>query len=125
MSRHRPCMMSPHRPCSAPPGEDESHGSDSVTSRLGLVAGILPETVTVMGRGDLLRVIEEARVADFATVLMIGQGSLNQLGADVPHLVPGDVERLKVLWALLEPGTPPREACDRSDHPRPRPRSRG
>lgn len=69
--------------------------------------GIEPEIVTIRDRETLVRLLEEARGADHPTILLVGPGFLNQLGKDVPQVIPGDIENLKVLWMGVDPGGHP------------------
>jgi hypothetical protein len=66
--------------------------------------GLAPEIVTVKKRSDLLNLIKEAQGADFPTVFLLGLGTLNQFGKDVPREIPGDTGRARVIWIGIEPG---------------------
>ena len=69
------------------------------------------ETKEVADRAQLLRPIEDSRAADFTSIILLGQGFLNQLGADLPDRLPGYADRLKLIQIGVDLGSHPSAAC--------------
>lgn len=69
-----------------------------------LLYGFQPETVSVGERQQLLGLCDDAQSAKVTTLLLLGQGFLNQLGQDLPQQVPDDSQQLKVIWIGVDPG---------------------
>lgn len=69
--------------------------------------GIDTEIIVVHDRSQLTSLLDEARTADFTTLLLFGEGFLNQLGQDLPRSIPSDIDRLTVIWVEVDPGDHP------------------
>jgi hypothetical protein len=68
-----------------------------------LLYGIPVEVVTMSTRQDLIDICQAAQTESSPTVVLLGEGFVNQFGADLPAALPTETGGLRVLWVKVLP----------------------